>query len=317
MTEDAPEPSSSLPPRRRLPVVAIVVCAALAMAAGTAWWAWINRDALLAKVIVPLDQPSPPTAAPPLAVSSELDQIKARLQRLEAQAVEPKPQVDIAALEDRVARLEKNGADAASVLRLVDRIDRAEAALRDLQTRRKADAALVLAVGLLKDAVDRGGSFDTELRGLKALAPEDDDVKKTVADLKGSAAAGIPSRATLAARFRAIEAAVVRADALPSSGDGGVDAWKRRALERLMTLFTLRREDGDVEGNSTAAIVARAAEALSRNDWTGAVHHLEALTGESAKAAQSWLDDARARLTADRDIGDLAAQAVAAAGTKL
>ncbi len=314
MTEDASAPPSSSPapsPKRWPWIVALIVLAAVA---ATALWLWTNRDQILpqslhSKPVIAVEQP----ASPPILAQPDLDQIKGQLQRLEQSQL----QVDVSGLEERIAHLEKSGADAASVLRLVDRIDRLEASLRELQTRRKADAALVLAVGLLKDAVDRGASFDAELRALKALAPEDEDVKKLVTDLKGRAAAGIPPRTVLTTRFQGLEAAIIRAEALPTAQDGIVDDWQRRALERLMTVFTVRREDGDVEGNSTAAIVARTREALARNDWTGAVRTAESLTGEGAKKAEPWLDDAKARLLADQEIADLAAQAVAAAGAKL
>ena len=226
-------------------------------------------------------------------------------------------QVDLSGIEDRIGRLEKNGADAATVLRLVDRINQLETSLRDLQTRRKADAALVLALGLLKDAVDRGAPFDVELRAVKALAPDDSDIKKVVADLKPRAAAGIPARSVLIARLNALEAAIVRADSLPAVDESVVDDWKRKALERLLTLFTLRREDGEIDGVSAPAVVARAHTALNRGDLADAVHQIEGLTGEPAKAAQIWLEDARARLVADQEIADLAADAVAAAGAKL
>ncbi len=229
----------------------------------------------------------------------------------------PPMQVDLSGIEERIARVEKNSADAATVLRLMDRIGQLETALRDLQNRRKADAALVLAVGLLKDAVDRGAPYDIELRALKALAPDDTDIKKVVTDLKSHAAAGIPSRSVLIARFNALEAVAVRADSLPAPGDGVADDWKRKALERLLTLFTLRREDGEIEGASSPAVVARAHAALERGDLADAVHQVDALTGEPAKVMQIWIEDARARLDADREIGDLAADAVAAAGAKL
>jgi hypothetical protein len=317
MTEDTAAPSSPdtapSPSPKRWPWVAALVILGTGLGAGS--WVWINRDHFLPKTVITVERQVPATE--PAATNPDLDQVKAELQRLQAQANDVKPQLDISGLEDRIAHLEKNGADAATVLRLVDRIDRLEASMRDLQSRRKADAALVLAVGLLKDAVDRGASYETELRGLKALASDDDDVKKLVADLKSRAAAGIPSRAVLAMRFQGLEAVIIRADALPPTEDGGVADWKRRAIERLLTLFTVRREDGDVEGNSTAAMVARAREALLRNDWAGAVQNVASLTGEAAKVAQPWLEDSKARLMADQEIADLAAQAVAAAGAKL
>ena len=289
----------------------LVPLACLIMVGVVGYLIWPEIEAaLVARSASPAFTAQPQTAS----VSADIERLKADLQTL--QAVKP-PAADVSGLEERVARLERNGADAASVLRLVDRIDRLETTVREMQDRRKADAALVLSIGLLKDAVDRGAPFDAELRALKALAPEDETVKKTVADLKPRAAAGIPAKSALTGRFLTLEAAIIRADSLPAESDGAVADWKRRALDRLLTVFTLRREDGELEGASVPAIVSRAHGALDRGDWGQAVHQWEALTGEPAKAAQIWLDAARARLTADREIADLAADAVAAAGAKL
>ena len=224
---------------------------------------------------------------------------------------------DVAALEERLSRLEKSSADAAAVLRLMDRLDRVEGAVRDVQNRRKGDAALVLSLALLKEAVDRGAPFDTELRAVKVLAPDDADIAKLVNTLKPRSAAGIPARTVLIGRFGAMEAAVIRADTLPSIAGDGLSDWQHRALERVLTVFTLRREDGEIDGGSTPAIMARARMALDHNDWADAVRQMETLHGEAAKAAQIWQSDAKARLEADQAIADVAADAVAAAGAKL
>ena len=220
-------------------------------------------------------------------------------------------------LDDRLSRLEKSSADSATVLRLADRVEQLEQNLRELQSRRKGDAALVLSIGLLKNAVDQGAPFDTELRALKILAPDDADIAQTIADLKPRAASGIPARSALLERFAPLESAIIRADILPAPEADGGSTWQRRSLERVLTLFTLRREDGQVEGTSTAAIVARARNALDHNDWPDALHQLAALTGEAAKIAQPWLAEVQARLDADRDLNGLAANAVVAAGLRL
>lgn len=307
MTEPTSSSSPSLPAKRLGLAVPLAVIAVVAVGG---WALWPQIEPLLSQA-QPVQAEAPQKISP---LMTELEQIKGELEKLQA---ETKTVPDHFTVEERLSKLEKSSADAASVLRLVDRVDRLEASIRDLQGRRKADAALVLALGLLKEAVDRGAPFDTELRALKALAPDDGDIKKVVADLKPRAAAGIPSRVVLIGRFAALEGAVIRADSLPARTDGLVDDWRRRSLERVLALFTLRREDGEIDGTSTPAIVARARDALDRGDWADGVHQLEGLNGEAAKAAQLWLDDARARLLADRDIADLAADAVAAAGAKL
>ena len=299
MTSEATPPSPL--PRRNWLVVPFLVLVVLAAALAVSW----PEVQPLISGLTP-----PPASVPPVAVAPPLPAILPPA----VAAAAPNTAPDVTALAARVTQLEKSSADAAAVLRLLDRLDQVENALRQVQSRHKGDAAVVLGVALLKEAVDRGAPFDTELRTVKVLSPDDPDIAKLVDQLKPRAAAGIPSRTVLAGRFAALETAILRADIIPVAANSG---WQRQMLERVLTLFTLRREDGLEDGDSPAAILARARADLDRSDWPQAVQSLSSLSGEPAKAAQIWLDDANARLLADRLIADAAAQAVAAAGVKL
>jgi hypothetical protein len=285
-------------PKRWKRILVVVACALPVTAAGVFWpeiTLWVAS-----RQPMPMDvaavAPALPLPAPP--PNADLVQLKEELLNLKNHPAETGKSADIKSLEDRLTLLEKNTVEATSVLKLMERLSRLEDQTRELQSHRKADAALVLAVGLLKEAVDRGAPFDGELRALKALAPEDKDVAKLVSDLKGRAAAGIPTRSVLLRRFAKLEAEIIRADTLPTAALSVGDTWQRRVVERLLMLFTLRREDGEVAGNT-------------------AVAQLDGLSGEAAKAAQLWTNDAHARLEADQAIGELAADAVAQAGAKL
>lgn len=283
----------------------VLILAVLAGVAGLVMWpeieAWVTERFIPQTPVAQIDAPTPSAPAPaPAPVAGP--------------AVTAPVPLD---MEERLARLEKGSADARAVLSLVERLDRLDQAVHDLQSHRKADAALVLAIALLKEAVDRGQPFDSELRALKVLAPDDADIAKVTAALKPRAAGGIPSRMVLLGRFDPLEATLIRADFLPAATGDGTGDWQRRALERVLTLFTLRREDGQMDGSTTPAIVARAHWALAHDDWADALLQLAGLSGEAAKAAQDWVADAHARLEADRALSDLAADAVAAAGAKL
>ena len=304
MTDTQPAASPASAPRRWLWLVSLLILTGLAAGLVLAWpqiQAGLEPPAPLPTAALPPVAAVPPPPAPPPAAMAET-----------AKGV---PAEATAQLDERITRLERSSADAAAVLRLMERLDRLDGAVHDLQSRRKADAALILSIGLLKEAVDRGAPFDTELRALKVLAPEDGDIAKLVTALKPRGAAGIPSRQVLAGRFVALESAILRAETLPAPDR--VTDWQRQALERVLTLFTLRREDGEIDGSSAAAVVARAHGALDRNDWAEAIRQVQGLTGEAAKAAQNWLNDAVARQDADRLIADVAADAVAAAAGKL
>ena len=156
-------------------------------------------------------------------------------------------------------------------------------------------AALVLAAGQLRAALARRGPYAEELSALEALAGDDEIVKKNIGELRPKATTGIATRRMLAAQFDAMARAVIQA-AVASDDPGWVD----RALARLAGVVTIRPTGGDVEGDSPSAILARAEARLKTGDLQGAVEQLGSLDGASAKAASGWLDDARARLAADR-----------------
>ncbi|MDO8607828.1 MAG: mitofilin family membrane protein [Phaeospirillum sp.] len=218
---------------------------------------------------------------------------------------------DIETVTKQVAELRKTAVDAATILRLADRIDQADAAIRDLQARRSSAAALLLATSQLREAVNLGQGFDTELRVLRVLAGDDAAAARALDSIKDRAASGIAPRGVLAGRFEALAPAILRAEILPE-GEG----WWRRVVDRLLSLVTIRREDGTAAGSTTAAIVARTQAALTRGDLAAASAEAEALTGGPAELTTSWRAEGKARLAADKALSELAAQALALAGVK-
>ncbi|CAA7616389.1 mitofilin family membrane protein [Magnetospirillum sp. UT-4] len=319
--------------------LAVLVAAGLGLGAVT-WPQW--------KHLVPADGSARPGAAPVAAPVAALDQVKAELaatrddlRRLEArlagaspaesgsletrlaateqavQALAAQPPVpvrlagEVEALATQLAELKRVTADAAMVLRLTDRVEKVEAEMRDLQARRSSAAALLLAVGQLREALAKALPYDAELRALKALAGQDAEIAAAAEILKERAAAGIPTAATLQTRFHAMAAALVRAEVLPA--DAG---WVRQTLDRLASLVTIRREDGAAAGASPAAVVARAEARLAEGDLAGAAAEVEGLDGAAAEMAAPWAADARARIAADRAVSELAAHVVAQVGAR-
>ena len=218
---------------------------------------------------------------------------------------------DVETIAKQMAELRKTAADAATMLRLADRIEQAEVAIRDLQARRASAAALLLATSQLREAVNLGLGFDAELRVVKVLAGDDAATARALDSIKDKAASGIAPRPVLASRFEALAPALLRAEILPE-GEG----WWRRVMDRLLSLVTIRREDGTVAGSTTAAIVARTQAALTRGDLIAASAEAEAMTGGPAELAAPWRNEAKARLAADKALSELAAQALALAGAK-
>ena len=138
-------------------------------------------------------------------------------------------------------------------------------------------------------------------------------VLAALAALTPHAATGIATLETLRNRFTPLAEAILRAAVAPPGGSPG-GTWISRTLARLSGLVTVRRVGGDVAGDTTEAIVARAEARLGVGDLAAAVAEVVALDGAGAEVAASWLGDARARLAAEASLAALDARVIAAPG---
>ncbi len=320
--------------------LAIIILVLAGLAAGAGYLAWPRIQArwqgVIGHTVASAPAPAPLTAQVADlrrrldSTQAEVTALKTRLDSLAATSSETataapaKPEQtgaggvsaqQLAALSQRIDHLQRNSVDPATVLRLSMRLDKAEATLRQMAAARTSAAALLLSTIQLREAVDRAAPFDSELRALSVLATgsENGDIAAGIKILKPYAGAGIPARAALIRRFRALEPALIRADWLPS--DAG---WFDRALARLAGIVSIRRENGEAAGDSVAAIAARVAARLKAGDLADAIREAAALKAGAKTLAAPWLAQARARLAADRALSAMVAQAVAetAAGTR-
>lgn len=251
-----------------------------------------------------------PRGADVTPLENRLGQTEAAVKALQAQPQVPAKLVDeVESLGKQVADLKRTSADAAAVLRLADRVEKVEAGFRDMQARRSSAAALLLAVGQLREALAAAMPYDAELRALKALAGNDAEVGAAVDILKPRAAAGIPTLTVLTARLDAQASAIIRAQVLPEQ-----QGWWRQTIDRLASLVTIEREDGNAAGSSPAAILARAQAALAAGDLAGAVAEMDGLSNGPAEQAAPWVADAKARLAAGKAVSEVTAHVVAAIG---
>ncbi len=230
--------------------------------------------------------------------------LTARLSTLEA-AIGNAARLD--ELNKRMSALEGKSADAASVLTLSERVNALEGAGRSAASAQAGAVAYVMALGQWQNALASGRPFALELETAKALALRGNTAIND-AGFASYAAGGLPTFADLQARFDAVAAATVRAAAVPDDTAG----WLRRVLDRIMSIATIRRVDGDVAGDSAWAIVARAESRLGRNDLSGAVTEMEKLQGEAARAAAAWVGPAQARIKAEHTLGEATIKAIAA-----
>lgn len=156
---------------------------------------------------------------------------------------------------------------------------------------RQIDLARAIAAAGLKSAIDRGGSFMSELEAFASVAPDD----PAVAELRDLAARGVPSRATLVAGFSdAASEAIAAAD--PGDPEAGlVD----RLMSSAMSVVKVRRV-GDVEGDSAEAIVARAEARLLNGDLDAALAEWNTLPEASLAATEDYSDALAARARSEK-----------------
>ncbi|HEY0523299.1 MAG TPA: mitofilin family membrane protein [Stellaceae bacterium] len=183
---------------------------------------------------------------------------------------------------------------------LSDRVSRMEAQASQQVNAGRADQALLLAVGQLRDAVSGSRPYAAELGAVQALGRDRPNVLAAAQPLTARAQTGVPSLAVLRQRFNDAATAIVQAEESPPSQDFG-----QEVLGKLRSLVTVRHTGAAPENRPAQGAVAQAESALNAGDLAGAVAALDKLSGPAAEAAKPWLDDARARLAAEGAVAKL------------
>jgi hypothetical protein len=223
------------------------------------------------------------TDAPSGDLATQSQALDSRLGRLEMQIARTADRDTLTALQDRVARLERDG-EGASLHR----------------------AAALLAAANLARAAEQSGPFRTELEALRAVAPEDAALSR----LEPVADAGVPTRAMLTSQFPELARSALdaeREDGVSNNLFSGVWAGLRK-------LISIRRI-GAVEGNTPEDRLARAQVDSDLGDLGGAATELRAISGRAAAPLKPWLKEAEARLDVDSAVAEMNARVAKALGT--
>ncbi|GAA0571946.1 uroporphyrinogen-III synthase [Caenispirillum bisanense] len=255
-------------------------------------------------------------AAVPDDLDQRLDAMQDQLQQLsgldpqrlqEVAAASEQAQQRMQQLSDDMTTLRRGTADAATVLAMQERLQEVASLARQTASRHDTALGLLLTTAQLRQAVDQGNPFSTELRTVRAIAASMPGVSIDAPILTDFADAGIPTRDMLAERYDRLGTEIIRAAAAPDDAP----EWVQDTVRRLMGLVTIRRVDGEAVGDEAPAIVARAGSAVQAGDLRTAVDELKKLQGDAAVAADDWLIGAEARLAADKALGDLTSEALA------
>ena len=139
-------------------------------------------------------------------------------------------------------------------------------------------------------AIDRGAPFMTELETYAAIAPDAPEI----AALRELAAAGVPTRAQIAAR--APDAVTRMIDAAePVDPNAGLFARLVASFQSVVKV----RPVGEVEGEGVGPTAARIEAAVQANDYARALAEYETLPDIAKAAGAGFIADLRARQTAD------------------
>lgn len=183
---------------------------------------------------------------------------------------------DITALNERVDKIES------TLPSLVD-------AMNDEAAETKS-ATLAIAFANLRAAVDDGRPYAAELATLAKLSPGAGDLGGLL-DYEDT---GIPTLRELTASFDDARNAALAAQA-PASDASIID----RLMASAESLVKVRRIDETAQGDTTDAVLARAAAKLEQGKLEAAVKEVETLQGTPREAFAKWLDAANARLDAE------------------
>jgi hypothetical protein len=226
-------------------------------------------------------------------------------------------QKEVEALKAKVgalaeAHLAGDTSDLAPQLTTLDqRIAKLEAALPELSTaidRSSASAksgAAAIAFANLRNAVTAGRPYAAELAALKSLVPDPGDLGA----LPSHAETGIPTVAALADTLTKLAGTSAAPPPTPA-GTSILDSMMASAKSAI----SIRRIGADATGYEPAAVLARAEAALKQGALEAAIKEVETLPAPSRDPFAGWLDDARARASANDSLSKLESTVLASLG---
>lgn len=173
---------------------------------------------------------------------------------------------------------------------LVERLGALEEQLKKVAPRpAAANAAEVVALGTLQDALASGKPFAKELGVVRSMLGE---AAAPLAPFESSASAGLPTIAALRQRFAELAPKLAR----EPEAKGGYFSKLLSSASRLVEV----RPVGEVAGTSAGAVTARIETRLAKNDLSAALDEAAQLPEPAKTEAADWVASAKQR----RDAGE-------------
>jgi hypothetical protein len=348
MTETSPSPATppkSAPRKRRMTMPLLLILLFGVFIAGVALapriiaalpaWMSVGADRPVAPTtaqssLVPLPpvrspEPAPATAAAPEpSEPASADAAPAGLPYTAAGDLLGAVQERLTALEDEIERqdAEEGHVSAGQVAALGSQINQLFqqvtqqqerlATLEDNSGKKMLQPLTVLALSRLRQAVEQGVPYAGALDGAERLidaAALPEEGRTGLLTLDAHKTTGVASTAALRDSFAADIPAIIEAESMPANA-----SWWDKTLARIEGIFTVR-PTGEVKGQDTPALVARAEAALARGEVDTAIRELQALPPTAALAAADWLQTAQTRQSVVGAVGVLESAVLDTAST--
>lgn len=232
----------------------------------------------LSKKLAELDAQSSKFDDDIAAMRSDVDGIKSSLINRSAldQQLEPL-QSSLASIEEKLAVFAKREQQAH------------EAARR---------SALAIAFNNLKRTMDRGEGFGSELEAVKKLAGSEIDFST----LSGFVQSGIPTEQVLIDTFPKLAI-----EAISETGQIDDQSGWDKLVTKARTAFRYRRT-GDVQGETTEAVLARMEHKFKQGEVENVLKEGEALKGHALRVMTPWLKQLEGRLQVEKAMHTLEEQ---------
>ena len=278
-----------------------------------------NLDALSARLAVIEAAPkpaSPAAVADPDTQAKLADQITALAARIDT--LDHRPDAAPGAAPGGSTPASPPAVSAGALTALSDRLDAAlTAAKQDQSQAATAQATLVTALTARLDKLEHGTGTadDAAARAVKLARLQMAAVALATGQKLGAIADAPPALAQYAdtapptdAALRAGFAAVALAARSASRPELAHESIYDRAIARLQQAITVRKGDTVLVGDPAAGILARAQDAISRDDLPAALAAIDTLQGPAALAAKPWAEQVRGVLAARAALATLMAQ---------
>ncbi len=185
---------------------------------------------------------------------------------------------------------------------LSTRVGDAEGRLDHIGGAYQRGAAMVVAIGDIDRAVSNSEPFDSALQSLKLLLRDESPVGESIAVLEPLAVDGVPSLTELKGDYGSMASRVLLAE----EGDKTL---ADQVSNNVFGILNMRPSGGDVAGDNSRAVLARAQARLSDSDLVATIGELQALGDVASAEAAGWIERAQNRLSAEAAVVDLRAHA--------